>query len=495
MRTLRPDTAHSLLWSFLESTGATLLMLVTVLVIARLVGPADFGLAALALVIVGLMNLAVETLFHDAIVQRRDLHPDHVDSALWTATALGGLLAVGLWAGAPLVSAAFRMPALGPVTAWMGLSLLVSGAAGVLAGHCRREMQFKQVALRTLLGRLAGALIGVTLALRGFGVWSLVAQHLLGQVIGTLWLWIAASRRPRLAWSAPRLRELSRFALPAFLTQLSLTLNVRIFTMLLGYFLGAAALGQFALGVRLMDALWLALMSALYNVSLALFARIQDDLGRLRAAFVEVTQLTAVAVMPVFAGLIVTGDLLVHVLLGPAWLPAAPVIQMLAASSIVAALRYFAPVVYRAVGRPQLHLLSTSGGVVFTLAGLVLFARDSLLLAAAIWAGAVLINAPVSVLLIRRILGLRVREQFGGVGPPLAAAAAMAFVLFAIRWWWAPQWAPALVLALLVPLGAAIYGGLLLLTAPGQVMRLVRLARQIRHRREPVLPAASHPGE
>src|SRR4051812_4267272 len=114
---------RSLPWALVESAGLAGFMFITAALLARLIGPTQFGLASLALGIVQLLNLAVEALFHDAIVQREELKQSHVDTAMWSSMLLGGTLAVVVWISAPYVAAVFDARQVGTLTAWASLAL------------------------------------------------------------------------------------------------------------------------------------------------------------------------------------------------------------------------------------------------------------------------------------------------------------------------------------------------------------------------------------
>jgi PST family polysaccharide transporter len=478
MRALRQSAIRSLPWALLESACVSALLLVTALVLARIIGPVQFGIAALAITFVQVLNILVENLFHDALVQRQELTPSHVDTAFCTSLAVGALLALAVWISAPALSHVFSISNFGALASWASLSLLTSGAGGVLTAVCRRQMQFREVALRVVVARVSGAAVAIAMAYAGYGAWSLVGQHLIAEIAGTTRLWIFAERRPRLSFSPTHLLELSRFAVLSASTQLVLTANIRICLLLLGRMLGPSTFGYFSIAVKCVDALWLTLMNSVANVSLVLFSRVQSERAQLRDAFVQATRLTTALIIPAFAGLALCADLLVRIVLGERWLAAAPVIQVLCVGSILAALRYFAPLVYRAVGRPYLHLISTLLGFAFCVTGIFLFGRDGLLPAACVWAGSVLLNIPLSVLFIRRLLDMRALAQFRGPAPPLAATAIMALAVFGFRSF-AFDWPPAATLACSIALGAAIYSGSLWLLAPRLLAQLVSVATEL----------------
>lgn len=475
--TNRRAAAQSLAWSAVESGGLSGLMLITAIVLARLVGPAEFGVAALALGIVQLLNLLVELFFHDAILQRRHIEEAHLDTALWTSMGLAVLLVSGCWVFAPWLAGLFDEPSLGPVLGWMSLSLLFSGASGVLIASFRRDMRFKPVALRTLYGRLCGAAVGIAMAVLGFGVWSLVAQNVISTVVAAFWVWANVTRLPRLQYSFTSLRELLGFSVTVFLTQFVVNANLRLFSILIGYLLGVTAFGYFSIAMKLVETCKFMITSAISHVALVLFSRLQHDKARLRRAFTQATELSAVVALPIFTGLAVTAPELVRLVLGPQWHSAIPLVQIMALGAAVALLRLFPTVVYKALGRPQINLYGNLGWMAVSLGALMLFGAYGLLAVTVIWSGRHLFALPVSTLVLRRILGLGVLEQFKGAGVPILAAALMAASVLAAKAWLVAGWSDILILTTIAPLGAAVYVGTVALITPrlaGQLLALVR---------------------
>ena len=182
--------AKALVWTSLESFALSGLSLISLAVFARFLSPAEFGLAAIALAIVQGLTVPVELLFRDALIQRKDLQDIQVNSAFTVSVGLGAALCGGCWLCSPsLIERWLREPQLGHVLKWMSLSLIGMGFGSVVVAMQRRKLEFRALALRSLLGRASSAVVAISLAFMGAGVWSLVAQQVLLVCLGTLTLW------------------------------------------------------------------------------------------------------------------------------------------------------------------------------------------------------------------------------------------------------------------------------------------------------------------
>ena len=453
----RRIAGRSIWWSALENGGLSVLSIATYIVLARLLDPADFGLFAIALAIVHVFGVFVGRFFFVAIVQRQELTTAHVDSAFWTSLGLGVVLAGVCWLGSTEIASIFDEPSLEPVLAWMGLGLIFGGLSGVLLAELTRNLEFKALVLRTLTGRLGGAVVAITLAVLGYGVWSLVAQHLVGDALMTCILWITARRRPAFFYSLARVRELVTVAVPVASGDLVWQIKTHLFSIFVGYFAGTTALGYLNVAFRLVDAGRDLLASSVGRVALPLFSRRQQDLKSLRRAISVAGRYTALITQPIFVGLAVTADEVVSVIFGAQWRPAVPLIQVLAVTAVVYFCRVHFWIALMALGRPQLNLSIACLRLVVTIGGLFILGVTEAIDAAYVWAFGFAAVLPYEAWLVRRVVGLGLRSQLSIPGLAVAAAVIMGGFVYAIKSQLPVGLEAIVVLAILIPCGAALY--------------------------------------
>lgn len=471
-----PATEHpsrSLIWALVESGGLSLLSLGVLLVVARLAGPGDLGAFAIALGIVQILTMIVEMLVHDAIIQRDELTPDHLHTAFWTCLGLGALLSAGCWFAAPHIGALFDSPQVGDLLAIAGLGLIFSGAGCVPIAVLRRAVMFRPIAIRSLGGRLCGAVVAIVMAATHFGVWSLVAQYVVQTVVCTILVWPSTPWRPAIAFSPARLRELIAFGSLSVGTRLIWMAGGKMFTVLLGNLLGVTAVGYLNIAQRLVDTLFDLLAGAAHNLALPLFSRRQSDREALVRAYVQATEFCALATTPLYGGLAICAAPIIAVLLGEAWLPAAPLVWVLAAGAMMQFLFLFGPTTLTAVGRPGIVLVFSLWTLSFVLAVFFLVHPTDVVEASAIWAGRIFIGAPLLHFTICRILKASPLILVKAVWVPLTATAVMAAVLLLVETYVLANHAPVVKLAAMVPLGALVYGAVVVLAGRRSLLRLV----------------------
>ncbi|HET6146493.1 MAG TPA: lipopolysaccharide biosynthesis protein [Polyangia bacterium] len=451
--------ARSTLWSALENGGLALISFSSLIIYARFLSPAEFGLFSIVLALVELLDVLVSMLFHDALVQRRQVTPLHFDTAFTVTLALGVALFAACWGLAPLFAALVHNGEAAAVLVWTALRLPCTALSATIVAEQRRDLAFRVLAFRSLLGRTSGAVLGIALVALGAGVWGLVVQQILIALIGSLVLWTGADRRPRLRFSVAALCELISFGAYA-MGGLFLNFAVkRIFTIVAGVRLGAQAAGYLNIAFRAVDVLWAIAATAVGQVALPVLARMQADPARVKSAYRSAVELTCFVLFPCFWGIALCAPEVVELLFGARWLTSSATVVALALLTTVQAPRLLITPTLNAVGRPREPLIGLAIELAISIGCLLALGRPvlSLSMAVAIWIARELSAAPVMALVLARATGIGLRDQLARVGAPLAAAGAMALALLGLRQLLPAEWAPAARLAALAPSGAAVY--------------------------------------
>lgn len=338
-------------WSAIQNWGSQLGSLLIFFVLARLLSPEAFGLVALANVFLVFMKLFLEQGFGHAIIQRQDLEPEHLDTAFWINLAIGLLLTlVGLSIASPTAQW-FGEPALAPILRCFSLLFVVSALGQLQQSILERRFEYKLIAARWLLATVAGGGIGITMALQGLGVWSLVGQQMVYEVIGTLTLWFYSDWRPSLRVSMRHFKDLFQVGIHIMGFNYMNFFSTRANDFLVGYIFSPTELGYYTVAYRVLNAMTQILIQTSRDVALPTFSRLQEDPERFRRALYSATRLTSALAMPVFLGMAVLSPELIRVLFGEQWLPAAPIMQVLAMLGISRSITFFKGSVFIAMGK------------------------------------------------------------------------------------------------------------------------------------------------
>jgi O-antigen/teichoic acid export membrane protein len=302
-------------------SGATAVLKVVVLVLlTRLLSPADFGLVSAALVVINLSLNFSQLGLGPALVQRPILEPRHVSTAFYASTCLGILVAGVIWWAAPLIAQFFRMDQLTPVVRWLALVFPIAGLATAPESLLQRELRFRLLANRDVLAYGVGyAGVGVALALLGRGVWSLVAAQLAQVLIRTAILLRAAPPvlRARPTWAS--FSELVGYGAGQSAARIGVILANQVDNLVVGRWLGAVALGHYSRAYQLMSVPTTLIGDVLDKVLFPTLARLQHDPRRLASAYLQGTASLALLTLPVGVVAAVLAPDLVAVAFGSRW--------------------------------------------------------------------------------------------------------------------------------------------------------------------------------
>jgi O-antigen/teichoic acid export membrane protein len=472
----RPSTARSIRWSLVDSVTQVLLSLAFLVCLMRYLSPADFGIAALGMTIVALFSSLLENVFSDAIAQRQELDPLHIDTAFSVTLIASLIVLVGCWASAPLLGQLFGDARLASIFVAASPSIPLLGAAGILGAVMRRSLRFKALAARTSIGRTLGTAVGIAGALSGFGAWSMVAQQVVSafaSLVVILWL---SPVWPRFRFSPAHFRQLVPFAAASLSMQVIWLVNPRIFLGYVGYYLGPADLGYVACSLRIVDAVNAPVVIAASNASVPIFARSQGDMGEYRTLVTKATEYSCILSWFALGSLLLLADIGIDIVLGADWQPAAPVLRCFCVLAMAQFMTLYWGVALTAAGCPHYNVLWYGLCLALTIVGSSLLVPDGLIPAALAWVIQFVATIPLAAMIVKRTIGIPMIQHVASVLPALLASGAMLATTLGIKMLLPPPLSLS-TMAGLALLGAAIYALVIALVRPQLSARLVTLAR------------------
>lgn len=318
--TLRDQTQRSLLWASSEAVARTLLQTLVLVVLAKLLTPADYGVVGAALIIVGISAIFSQLGVGPAIVQRPELEPRHLDAAFALSSILGFFTAGILYVSAPLFAQFFKMPALTPVLQVLAVIFPITGLAVVSESLLQRDLRFDLIARAEVASYFFGfGIVATGLAWRGWGAWALVAGQIAQMLVRTVLLFSAQPWRPRFACEMAAVRDLRRFSGGVTLARLANYLATSGDNVVVGRYLGESALGTYGRAYQLMAQPANLVGNVLEKVLFPAMARVQDQRERLASVYRQGAGMLATAMLPGSAMIYLLAPEIVHVLLGARW--------------------------------------------------------------------------------------------------------------------------------------------------------------------------------
>ena len=336
---IRSRTLRGLAWKGGSQVIVQGLRILVAVVLARLLEPDEWGLAAMVLVFAALILIFSDLAFGAALVQRRSLSEADRSTVFWLTVGGGLLFTLAGIALAGPAAALYGEPDVEPLLAALSLSFIATALGTTQKALMTREMDFKRLELRMIAATVVGAAVAISLAAAGFGAWAIIVQQIAVALVSTALLWASYPWRPRFLFSLGSVRSLGSFSANVLGTQILFYLSRNADNFLIGRYLGAAQLGAYALAYNLVLVPFSRIASPIQEVLFPAFSRLQDDPRKVGSAWLRVNRLVGAIALPALVGLIVVAPDFVTVVLGEKWRDAIPVIQILAWAGLLQSLQ------------------------------------------------------------------------------------------------------------------------------------------------------------
>ena len=343
----------TLIWIFTEKFGLIFLSMITFVVYARLLTPAELGVGTVIIAIVELIGLIYSSVLEDPLVRLERLEDKHISTAFWSAVLVS-------LASIVVITCAAMLYTPSPVLQWMmavaSVKILFTMMARVYVAQMRRSGNFKMLASRTLLGKVFGGVGGVAVALLGLGAWAVIAQALIMEFVSIIVLMLGERRRIPFHIDGPFLRELLKAGTPVAINALSSQSLQRGVNVVLAMTAGANAVGMFNMAMRIIDLPRSAIYNGLMSYALPVFARRSAEPARLLGIIGDSTALSGFLLTPLFIGIALTAEDLILLIFGAKWAEAIPLLQVLACTAAIGNTAMYATTALVAVNRSQLTI-------------------------------------------------------------------------------------------------------------------------------------------
>lgn len=331
--------AAGLQWTGAAQVTRVVLQFGVSIVLARLLEPSDFGLLAMASGVTAMASMFQSLGMHGPIVQRENVTDSLVNTIFVTNLVLSSVMTAALIAGAPWIAEIYRDEAVEPVIRVLALTLFMYALGGVPGALLRRRMQFHSIAKATVLAGVMQATVAVTLAVNGFGVWSLVSAMLVSATAEALFILAAARYWPSLQFSWTDLRSIAAFSMNITGVNVLDMVAKHADKLVIGRWLGAEALGFYGMGQRFTrQPVSMFVRPVLGPVLFPAYSRMQNDDQVTAATMRRAISGATLLMLPALLGFALVAEPFVLGLLGPKWAPAVPLIYVLAPVGMLHAL-------------------------------------------------------------------------------------------------------------------------------------------------------------
>lgn len=353
---IKSKTVSGLFWRFMERCGAQGVNLIVQIVLARLLTPEAYGTIAIVSVFINILQIFVDSGMGNALIQKKNA--DDLDfSSVFYFNMLTCFMLYGImFLVAPFISKFYNNPELTPIIRVVSLVLVISGLKNVQQAYVSRTMQFKRFFFATLGGTIVAAIVGIGMAYAGYGVWALVAQNLVNQIIATFVLWFTVRWRPKLLFSFSRLKDLISYGWKLLVSALIDTVYINIRQLIIGKMYSSTDLGLYNKGQQLTYTVINNINVSIDSVLFPALSSEQDDRERVKVITRRSIKTSSYIIWPLMMGMAMVAEPFVELFLTHKWIDVVPFIRVFCISYAFYPIHTANLNAIKAIGRSDLFL-------------------------------------------------------------------------------------------------------------------------------------------
>jgi len=428
-------TIQSGAWEFAINVGTRSLQLVVLIILGNLLGPRDFGLMGIALLVLGGLNRFSRLGINQALIQHENEDVDeYLDTAFSLGIARGIVIAAVALISAPFVAEVFGEPRVTPILQFLALSPLFLGLKNPAIVYFDKDLQYHWKFVYRMSGSVVQFAVAISWAFVYRDVWALALGFVAADVVRAGVSYLIHSYRPRPALDTEMAAELLDYGKWITASNILFFLLNEGDDAVVGGVISATALGFYKYGYRIGNAPATEITKVIGDVMFSSFSKLQEDRHALRSAFVRTIRITAVLSVPIAIGVVVVAPVFVRGFLGSEWIPMVRVMQLLSLYGLVVSMTVVFNQLWKALGRPD---IVTKIGVarLVVLGSLILPATEFGIegVAALIAVVHLVLTVPVDLYLLDRLAGISPRVLVVEFSFPAVAGLLMGAAVLATR--------------------------------------------------------------
>ena len=477
------STLSGLIWSFAERFGAQLISLIVSLVLARILMPSDYGIVVTVSIFINVANAFVTGGFGNSLIQKKDADELDFSTIFWFNIVFSFFVYAVVFLSSPFAEQFYEQEGLALVMQILGIRLLFTGVNSVQRAYVARRMEFKKFFFATLAGTVISAVIGIWMAVKGFGVWALVAQYLINTTVDTIVLFAVNRWRPKFIFSFQRLKQLLSYGWKLLISSVLSAIYVELNEFVIGKVYSTDDLAFYNKGKQIPSLISTNVISAIETVLFPSMSMIQDEKVRLKEKTRKSIQFSTFFIFPMLFGLAAIANTFILVVLTDKWASAVPFMMLACISFMLNPIGMANLQAYKAMGKSGLYLGLDISKKIIGIAALIVCLRHGVL---AIAIGVVVgnfIGFFLNIIPNRKYLNYGLFEQIKDILPTFLIALVMFFIVYAENY--IPINGILLLLTQIIT-GASVYCLLAFLTRNKTLFEVKTLIRGLKKRNEQI---------
>lgn len=387
-KSLKHKAAAGMIWTALQRYSTMFISFISGIILARLLTPHDYGCIGMLMIFMVLAESFIDGGFGSALIQKKRPTQEDYSTIFWWNLGMAVLMYAILYVSAPAIARFYDLPLLCDVLRVQGLVLFIYAFNIIQRNQLRKKLNFRILSIVTITTSITALTITIIMAYHGYGVWALVAQHLLSAFIPALVFWFYIRWRPIWTFSWQSFRELFSFGFYMFLTHLLNQFGQQLQGLLIGKMYNPATMGYYSKAHSTEKLASNSISSVMMQVTYPLYAEVQDDKKQLANIIKRITMTISYIIFPLMFILLLCAKPIFLLLYSDRWLPSVPYFQVLCIAGLAACLQSVNNNAIAAVGKSKAMFVWTvvkrSVGIGLLVGGLLLFGMKGLLAAVVI---------------------------------------------------------------------------------------------------------------
>lgn len=355
-KSLKSQVFSGLVWKFAERILAQGVSFIVSVVLARILMPSDYGIVALILVFINIANVFVTSGFSTALVQNKDAANDDFSTNFYCSLAISFLVYVVLFIAAPYIETFYKMDGLSLILRVFALRIPLSAYSAIQHAYVERHMIFRRYFFSTLGGTLLSGVVGIIMALNGFGAWALIAQYFTNTIVDIIILSITVPWHPQLVFSWQSAKSMMNYGWKILAADLSGTFFDQLRSLIVGKAYTSSDLAFYNKGNQLPSLITTNISSSIMTVLFPAIANISDQRERVKAMTRKAVKTMSYVMFPMLFGMAAVSKPLINVLFTAKWEPAVPFVQILSISSAISLIGGVSLQAIKAIGKSDIIL-------------------------------------------------------------------------------------------------------------------------------------------
>lgn len=446
----------NLIWRFAERMGAQLVAFIVSIVLARILDPEAYGTVAIITVFTTILQVFVDSGLGSALIQKKDADNIDFSTVFFTNVIFCTVLYFLLFILAPFIANFYGDYSITSYMRVLGLTVLISGIKNVQQAYVSRHMLFKKFFFSTLGGTIIAGIVGVLMALSGFGVWSLVVQQVLNLTVDTTIVWFTVKWRPNFVFSVKRLKGLFSYGWKLLASSLLDTVYTNVWQLIIGKLYSSTDLAQYNRGRSFPFLIVQNVNTSIDSVLLPAMSNVQDDKIHVKSMTRKSIKISTYIMAPLMMGLAFVGNSVVGLILSDKWLPSVPFMRIFCITFMFYPIHTANLNAIKAMGKSDLFLKLEICKK--TIGLIALFA--TMFISVEVMAYSLLLTSLFSQLINswpnKKLLNYGYLEQLKDILPAIGLSVMMGIIIYPIQFLGLSYF---VTLSIQIPLGIIIYGG------------------------------------